>query len=208
MVFWIADDGYPSTIGKHGVSLRYAINGVIRPFAVHLWLHQLKQRIDRRLRKNEDVIDCAQRGDQLCAIGGRQDRPVWTLERAYRVVVIDSHDQSIGFALRCVEISHVSDVQEIEGAVGERMREPAFAIVLDALHHFVACENLAHLVLPFMNTVTHRGRRGAPLARRDDRACRKYVRKEQRRQPGAPAARFVRGAVERGCIAGRMPPYS
>ena len=38
---------------------------------------------------------------------------------------------------------------------------------------------------------SHRGRRGAPLARRDDREYREYLREEQRRQ--------------RGCIAGRMP---
>src|SRR5438477_10176776 len=37
---------------------------------------------------------------------------------------------------------------------------------------------------------SHRGRRGAPLTRRDDREYREYVREEQRRQ--------------RGCIAGRM----
>jgi NADPH:quinone reductase-like Zn-dependent oxidoreductase len=48
-------------------------------------------------------------------------------------------------------------------------------------------------VLPFINTVTHRGRRGARLARREERAYREYVSDEQRRQSG--------------CIAGRMPPY-
>src|SRR6266513_6158183 len=37
---------------------------------------------------------------------------------------------------------------------------------------------------------SHRGRRGAPLTRRDDRAYREYVSEEQRSQ--------------RGCIAGRM----
>ena len=37
---------------------------------------------------------------------------------------------------------------------------------------------------------SHRGRRGAPMTRRDDRAYREYVREEQRSQ--------------RGCIAGRM----
>jgi hypothetical protein len=37
---------------------------------------------------------------------------------------------------------------------------------------------------------SHRGRRGAPLARRDDREYREYLREEQRRP--------------RGCIAGRM----
>ena len=39
---------------------------------------------------------------------------------------------------------------------------------------------------------SHRGRRGAPLARRDDREYREYLREEQRSQ--------------RGCIAGRMQP--
>jgi len=29
---------------------------------------------------------------------------------------------------------------------------------------------------------------------------------EQRRQAGVPAARTLRGGVETGCIAGRMPP--
>src|SRR5207247_8501920 len=39
---------------------------------------------------------------------------------------------------------------------------------------------------------SHRGRRGAPMARRDDREYREYLREEQRSQ--------------RGCIAGRMQP--
>src|SRR5437867_5206015 len=39
---------------------------------------------------------------------------------------------------------------------------------------------------------SHRGRRGAPLTRRDDREYREYLREEQRSQ--------------RGCIAGRMQP--
>ena len=43
--------------------------------------------------------------------------------------------------------------------------------------------------------------RGARMARRDDREYREYLREEQHRQPGAPAARFVRGGVEAGCPA-------
>ena len=43
--------------------------------------------------------------------------------------------------------------------------------------------------------------RGARLARRDDREYGEYLRKEQRRQAGAPAARVLRGGVEKGCPA-------
>src|SRR5436190_11249209 len=49
------------------------------------------------------------------------------------------------------------------------------------------------LVLPFINTVTPRGRRGARLARREEGEYPEYLTDEQRR--------------EAGCIAGRMPPY-
>src|SRR5438309_3328501 len=67
----------------------------------------------------------------------------------------------------------------------------------------------------------HRDGRGAPVARRDDRepgppprvfcavGCqyREYLSEEQRSQrPGSPPRVFQRGAVERGCIAGRMQP--
>jgi hypothetical protein len=48
-------------------------------------------------------------------------------------------------------------------------------------------------VVRLINTAMHRGRRGARLARRDDRGYREYLREEQRSQPG--------------CIGGRMPPY-
>src|SRR5881397_1006418 len=47
-----------------------------------------------------------------------------------------------------------------------------------------------HLAARGGTPASHRGRRGAPLTRRDDRAYREYLREEQRSQ--------------RGCIAGRM----
>ena len=51
------------------------------------------------------------------------------------------------------------------------------------------------LVLPFMNTVTHRGRRErARLARREEGEYREHSTDEQR--------------GEAGCLGGRMPPYS
>jgi hypothetical protein len=49
------------------------------------------------------------------------------------------------------------------------------------------------LVVHFIITVAHRGRRGARPARREERKYREYLTDEQRR-----------GA---GCIGGRMPPY-
>ena len=52
---------------------------------------------------------------------------------------------------------------------------------------------MRHLVVRFINTVTHRGRRGAHPARREEEEYREYLTDEQRRGTG--------------CIGGRMPPY-
>jgi hypothetical protein len=49
----------------------------------------------------------------------------------------------------------------------------------------------------------HRERRGARLARRDDREYREYLREEQRSQARGPQ-RGTRVGVEEGCIAVRM----
>ena len=49
--------------------------------------------------------------------------------------------------------------------------------------------------------VEHRGRRGARLARREERPYREYASDEQRRQAGVPGARSLRAGVERGCPA-------
>src|SRR5438128_114386 len=51
---------------------------------------------------------------------------------------------------------------------------------------------------------SHRGRRGAPLTRRDNRAYREYVREEQRSQPGAAAVRFPARWGGAGMHRGRM----
>ena len=58
---------------------------------------------------------------------------------------------------------------------------------------------IGNRVLPFMNAVKHRGRRGASEspaspARHEEAEDREYLTDEQRGQ--------------RGCIAGRMPSYS
>jgi hypothetical protein len=63
-------------------------------------------------------------------------------------------------------------------------------------------------VLPFINTVTHRGRRGAGLARREEGEYREYLTDEQRREARGPRRAFPSAlGWEAGCIAGRMPPY-
>ena len=52
--------------------------------------------------------------------------------------------ETIAFAFRAFEIADMTDVQEIEAAVGERDRQAAGAIVADALGQSGAIEDLTH----------------------------------------------------------------
>ena len=81
--------------------------------------------------KIDDVVDAAQRGDELGAIGGRHDRPARPLQRRDRRIVVDRDDEAIGFARGRLQVADVADVQQVEAAVGERDRAPGRAVCGD-----------------------------------------------------------------------------
>src|SRR6185295_5784914 len=96
--------------------------------------------------------------------------------------------------------SSSADSAEISAALLDQRSDEArplrfvrdFARTLDYISifgQFDVWNTRTHLI----NAAKHRGRRGAWLARRDDREYREYLREEQRSQAG--------------CIAGRMPAY-
>ena len=87
---------------------------------MHVGLHQQQQPLDVRIAEDDDVVDAAQRGDELGAIGRRQDRTARALQPGHRPIVVDRDDQAIGFGRRALQIPHVPDVQEVEAAVRER----------------------------------------------------------------------------------------
>ena len=73
MVLGIAHDRNASAVRLDDVALRHGVDGVVRPLAVHVGPDRLEQRSDSRLRKDDDVVRAAKRGDQFCAIGGGED---------------------------------------------------------------------------------------------------------------------------------------
>ena len=85
MILRIADDGDAAAVGADGVALGNGVDGVVGALAVHVGLQQLEQRRHRRLGKDHDVIDRAQRGHQLGAIGLRQHRPRRPFQSANRL---------------------------------------------------------------------------------------------------------------------------
>ena len=102
---------------------------------------------DRRLGKDHDVVDAAQRGDELRAMLGGQNRPALPLQRLHRGIVVDRDDEQVGLLRGGLEIAHVADVQQVEAAVGERDRAAGRARRRDAVDERVAREDLTHAAL-------------------------------------------------------------
>ena len=55
----------------------------------------------------------------LGAVGGVVDRSAGTLEATDRVIAVDGHDEGVPEGRRFLEIADVSDVEDIENAIGE-----------------------------------------------------------------------------------------
>ena len=120
MILRIADDGDAAAVAAHGLALGHGVDGVVGPLAVHVRPQREQQRRDGRLGKDDDVVDAAQRRDELGAIRRRQDRPARPLQRRRPIVVVDGDDEAVGLARGGLQVADVADVQQVEAAVGER----------------------------------------------------------------------------------------
>ena len=78
-----------------------------------------QQRRHGRLGKDDDVVDAAQRGDELGAIRRSAGSAGPAPSAADRRIVVDGDDEPIGLARRGLQVADVADVQQIEAAVGE-----------------------------------------------------------------------------------------
>ena len=100
-------------------------------------LQQPQQPLDRQVVEHDDVVDAAEGGDELRAIGGGLHRTPFALQRSHRRIVVHRDNQPVAFGRRALQIAHVADVQEVEAAVGERERPPGRAIARDGFDKFV-----------------------------------------------------------------------
>ena len=87
---------------------------------MHLRFKHGQETLDGQVWKHDDVVHDAKRRHELRPVDRRLDRTPRTLQRQDGRIVVDRHDQTIGLGRRTGQIAHVSDVQHVETAVGER----------------------------------------------------------------------------------------
>jgi hypothetical protein len=100
---------------------------------VHVGFEERQQAFDGLIAKDQHVIDIAEAGDELGAISGSDNRPPGPLERRRRGIVVDSHQQSIGFLRGRLQISDVTDMQKIETAIRKRDRPSLGTVACDGV---------------------------------------------------------------------------
>ena len=127
MVFRITDDCDSSTITCHHVALWNRLGCVIGSFGLNIWMNLADDSANVGLRKDYDRIDSCESGEDFCALVLGHHRTLFAFECSHRIVgVYGNHELSAEF-FGGLQITHMSDMQKIEAAVGER---DAFACAL------------------------------------------------------------------------------
>jgi hypothetical protein len=132
----VSHDRRAPSVGGDDAAFRNGVDGVVSAFAVDVRLYQLQQALDRRVTKNDDVVNAAQRGDELGAFLRRKDGPAFAFQSGDRSIVVDRNNQAIGFRGCRVKIPDVADMQEIETAVRKRHRSTGRAVARDGFDKF------------------------------------------------------------------------
>ena len=97
----------------------HRFGGVVGALGVNVGLKIAEKRIYVELVKNHDVIHGAESGDQRRAGAFGENGAAFAFEFARARIGIDAHYEDIAFAPRSLQIAHVSNVQQIEDAIGE-----------------------------------------------------------------------------------------
>src|SRR5262249_9738926 len=115
---------------------------VVGPLAVDVGPQLPQERLDVGPVEDGDERDAGASGDQLGALGLRDDRPAGALQRAGRDVGVHGDDEAVGLGGGRLEVAEVADVEEVEEAVRERYRAPRVAPESGAREEIGAADDL------------------------------------------------------------------
>src|SRR5262249_36541788 len=108
-----------ATDGAHRRGLGHRVRGVVRPLGMDIRPQPRDEPVGRVLVEDEDMIDVAQGGEDLGALLGGHHRSSGALETRHRGVAVDADEEHVAESACGVQVPQVTDVQEIEAAVGE-----------------------------------------------------------------------------------------
>lgn len=119
MMFRITDDSDAAATFPHDFGLGHSVSAVIGAFGVNVGPEFADQGAHIQLRKNYDGIHVGESGQDLCPLVIGRQGPTIALQSTDRGIGIDRNDKSAAQLLGGMQVANVTDVQEIESAVGQ-----------------------------------------------------------------------------------------
>lgn len=119
MVLGVAYDFDAASVAGNSVALGDGVWRVVSAFGLHIGTNFLDYGSHVRLGKDYYRIHVGERGNDFCALVVGHDGAAFAFEAAHGIVGIYGDDQAASKGLSAAQISHVADMQQIEGAVGQ-----------------------------------------------------------------------------------------
>ena len=119
MVLGIADDGYLSSVGEHGLSFGDGLQAVVRTLRVDVRLEVAEEPVDRGLVKDVDGVHAGEARDDLGALVLGEDRAIGPLRPAHGLIPVHRDHEVVSKRPRMAQRSHVADMEDVEAAVRE-----------------------------------------------------------------------------------------
>ena len=147
MLLRVSDERRTTAVGAYGLALGHCLNGVVGALTVHVRLYCMEQIADRQTGKDHNGIDNGERRHPLRASHRWENRLAASLDFGDGSIVVDSHDEPVGFEFGSLQVSHVPHVEEVETAVGECDRFSVSPKRGNQLYEFGAIDNPSHVTL-------------------------------------------------------------
>ena len=114
------EDANPAAhVGQHGALAGVQrFRPVIASFDVNVGPHDGQESASALLRENDDGVDAGQRGEDGGTLPLGDERPPRSLEFTDRAVSVEADDQEIAELAGALQVADVTEVQQVETAVG------------------------------------------------------------------------------------------
>lgn len=119
MVLGIANDFDPAAAFAHNVALGNCGRSVVGALGVNVRPNFADQSSHIPFGKNDHRVHIGECGQNFRTLWGRDQGAAFTLERRHRFVGIDGYDQASAQLFRGMQIAYVTDVKQIESAIGQ-----------------------------------------------------------------------------------------
>lgn len=141
MVLKVAHNFHATAVGQHLVTFRNIIAGVVGAFGLHVRTDLANQCAHIGFLENYDCVYVRESCNNLGAFNGRHQRTAFALQLANGFVGIHRDNQLAPERFRSLQVTHMSDMQQIETTIGQNDLLTIATPLVDALPQLFARKN-------------------------------------------------------------------